>query len=97
MNRISERALTDLIPAISEAAESKEIVPKHRRTNPTACEIPDFGSLAPMMLNFGKPVWRLTKADTTWQGKVWEERSNEMHNIHHLFMKLAESLDHERR
>ena len=92
MKRIPKRVLTDLIPAISQAAKDQNIVPKRYRTNVTACEIGDFASLAPMMLQFGKPVWALTKTDTRWQGNVWTDREKEMINIRDIFYALAKDI-----
>lgn len=89
MKRIPERTVSDLIPTLSRAAQYDGIVPEKYRSSPTACEIPDFASLAPMMLEFGKPVWRLTKKDTGWQGTVWEDRKEQMRSLHQLFRQLA--------
>jgi len=56
---------------------------------PICAEIHDFASLAPMMLSNSKPVWRLTKEDTDWQGQVWEQRSAAMAEFKNRFLSLA--------
>ncbi|AKC71408.1 hypothetical protein MB84_20990 [Pandoraea oxalativorans] len=64
-------------------------IAKHCLEDPLCVEIHDFASLAPMMLSNGKPVWRLTKEDTEWQGHVWDQRSAAMGDFKERFFKLA--------
>jgi chromosome partitioning protein len=91
IDRIRKRTLEDLIPTIIEAGGVNAIA-KQCRTEPIAAVIPDFASLAPMMLSRGKPVWRLTQKETDWRGNVWDDRKNEMANLQKLFFSLAESV-----
>src|SRR5262249_53153308 len=90
MKAIPERALTELVPALIEASKRKEIVFPECLKSPTSAGIPDFSSLPPMMLIYGKPVWQLTQKETGWLGTVWDERSAAMRQFRDLLFKLAE-------
>ncbi len=89
IDRITARAREDLLPRLIEFG-GDGAVSKRCMTDPVAVTIPDFASLAPMMLSVGKPLWRLTKQETRWQGNVWEDRSKAMEEIRGLFFGLAE-------
>lgn len=88
INRITSRTSQELIPVLLSVA-GESAVSKGCLTDPVAIEIPDFASLAPMMLSVGKPVWRLTKHDTGWQGNVWDDRERAMTEVKDLFIHLA--------
>ena len=88
IDRIKKRALEELLPAIAQVS-GKEGVAKDCWTSPIAVEIPDFSSLAPMTLTVGKPLWRLTQADTDWRGSVWQDREKAMGEVRDLFIALA--------
>jgi cellulose biosynthesis protein BcsQ len=88
IDRIKERASQELVPGLVAAAGANAVA-KSCLTNPIAVEIPDFASLAPMMLSVGKPVWRLTQPDTGWQGNVWDDRKKAMKEVQALFFDLA--------
>lgn len=88
IDKIRERAATELIPSLIENA-GIEGVAKQCLIEPICAEIHDFASLAPMMLLNSKPVWRLTKDDTDWQGQVWEQRSAAMEEFRKRFVALA--------
>lgn len=89
MDRIPERASKLLLPDLVASAVSKEVVFDACLTDPRAAEIPDFASLAPMMLTHACPVWRLTKEQTEWTGNVWDDRNAEMKKLAELFNGLA--------
>lgn len=88
INRIAQRAKEDLVPTLIELG-GKDAVSTSALHDPVAAVIPDFASLAPMMLMVGKPVWRLTQADTGWQGSVWDERYAAMMEVANIFAQLA--------
>lgn len=92
IDRIAARTTEKLIPSLIEAGGAKSV---HASTlkKPTAAEIPDFASIAPMMLQLGKPAWRLEKKETGWQGAVWEDRQKAMNEVKDLFFKLAELIE----
>lgn len=92
MNQIPKRTMEELLPSLQKSAPDKETVPSRFLTKPTIAEIPDFGSLAPMMLTHGKPVWRLTQADTKWSGSVWDERSQTMTMLKKIFFAIADAV-----
>lgn len=89
MRRLPQRALMQLMPAYEHVAGKDALVDRCRK-NPSIVEIPDFSSLAPMMLTHGKPVWDLTQTDTDWRGNVWEERAATMAQLKAKFFELAE-------
>lgn len=89
MDRIKERVIAELLPAMVAASGVKEIVAEAAWNQPVAVEIPEFASLGPMMLTQGKPVWALTKVETGWTGAVWEDRKPAMEDFGSRFMELA--------
>lgn len=89
IDRITARARDELVPKLIEFGGKAAVSPPCLK-NPVSATIPDFASLAPMMVSVGKPLWRLTKQDTKWQGNVWDERSKVMGEIQGLFFSLAE-------
>lgn len=91
ITKISERASQELIPSYIEAGGTGA-VRKEAIADAVAVEIADFSSLAPMMLSVGKPVWRLNKHETDWQGTVWKDREKAMGEFRDLFFELAEQV-----
>lgn len=89
IDKIRQRSAQELIPALIAAA-GKGAVSKQCLAEPICAEIHDFASLAPMMLQNGKPVWHLTKQDTDWQGNVWEQRAQAMNEFRARFFAIAE-------
>jgi len=89
IDKIANRAREKLLPALIDAG-GKQAVQVETLTEPTAVAIPDFASIAPMMLQLGKPAWRLEKKETEWQGAVWDNREEAMQEIKQLFFKLAD-------
>ena len=89
IDRIRERATQELIPALISVA-GVGAVSKRCLAEPICAEIHDFASLAPMMLQNGKPVWHLTKQDTDWQGNVWDQREKAMHEFRDRFFSLSD-------
>lgn len=88
IDKIRSRATQELIPSIIDASGNDGIA-KRCLVEPICAEIHDFASLAPMMLSNSKPVWRLTKEDTDWQGQVWDQRSTAMKEFQKRFFALA--------
>lgn len=92
MNKIPERSQKVLMPSIMAATKQKAVFDECL-TTPTVVEIPDFGSLAPMMLRYAKPVWRLSKRETGYAGVVLEDRRRFMRQCKQLFFNLAERVE----
>ncbi|HEY0023978.1 MAG TPA: ParA family protein [Longimicrobium sp.] len=93
MDRIPQRVREELVPKLIAATGTQDVIAGACLSNPTASEIPDFASLGPMMLTFAKPVWRLTKEETEWQGKVWDDRKEEIERFRDRFFRLAAYVD----
>lgn len=92
MELIPQRVVEQLLPAMVEASNSKDVVLESCWTKPVAIEIPDFASLAPMMLTHGKPVWNMTEKETGWSGVVWAGRKEEMDRFKDRFYSLVDSV-----
>lgn len=92
MKRIPQRAISQLMPSLVEASKDAKTVAEHCWTAPTIAEIGEFSSLAPMMLTWGKAVWKLTPAETGWAGNVWTQRKEAMDSFRDLFYKLADNV-----
>jgi cellulose biosynthesis protein BcsQ len=90
MKLIPQRVISDLMPSLVAASGDKGIVSEACWTEPTVAEIAEFASLAPMMLTWGTPVWKLTSQQTGWSGSVWDQRSEAMETFKRLFFDLAE-------
>lgn len=92
MKRIPQRTISELMPSLVEASKDAKTVAEHCWTNPTIVEIGEFSSLAPMMLTWGKAVWKLTPAETGWAGNVWLQRKEAMDSFRDIFYKLADNV-----
>ena len=92
MERIPKRVLNQLLPSLVESA-SKDVVLESCWNNPVVVEIPDFASLAPMMLTHGKPIWGLTERETGWSGSVWIGRKAEMDSLKTKFWSVVENIE----
>lgn len=93
MQLIPKRVVERLLPSMIDASGSKDVVLESCWTAPVAVEIPDFASLAPMMLTHGKPVWNLTEKETGWGGIVWVGRQEEMSNFKAKFYHLVDVVE----
>lgn len=92
MKRIPQRVLSQLLPAIVQATSDASSVAEACWNDPTVAEIAEFASLAPMMLQWGKPVWKLTASETGWAGSVWDQRKAAMDGFKELFYKIADDV-----
>lgn len=92
MKRIPQRAINQLMPTLVEAAGDKSIIDEGSWEKPTIAEIGEFSSLAPMMLTWGKAVWKLTSDETGWTGNVWTQRREAMDEFRKLFFALADKV-----
>ncbi|MCS3454285.1 cellulose biosynthesis protein BcsQ [Aeromonas sp. BIGb0405] len=101
MKRIPEQINECLLPILTKSStEERPLCPVTRETY-IAAQIPDFGSLAPLMQEVGKPVFSITKADTAlitdsgaeWNGATWDDATARMDNYRRCFKQLAERLE----
>lgn len=92
MDRIGERAEEELVPALIEAAGTSKVIASGREKDPAVANIPDFTGLGPIMLSAGKPVWRITKQDAEWVGKVWTQTGVRLDAFRDLHYELADSI-----
>lgn len=92
IKRIPQRTMGELMPSLVEASKDAKTVAENCWTNPTIVEIGEFSSLAPMMLTWGKAVWKLTPEETGWAGNVWTQRQEAMESFKNIFYNLAENV-----
>jgi chromosome partitioning protein len=66
----------------------------------TATEIPDFGSLATLMQEYGKAIFQIEQSDTKiitdsgypWAGATWTDAKRRMEKFKQKFEELAQRL-----
>lgn len=101
MNRIPEAVDEQLLPVLREYSDKeRDLTGGLVRGTVLITEIPDFGSLAPCMQEWGKAVFQITQADTAavdrnghqWQGATWTDAEERMKNYRHCFEKISERL-----
>ena len=92
MERIAERAQTELLPSLVDVSGDPGIVAPGLLKVPTVASIPDFSGLGPIMLAVGKPVWRIEKAEADFRGVVWEQTEDRLEDFRDTHYKLAQSL-----
>lgn len=92
IDKIAERTTEKLLPSLIESGGKDAVYPAVL-SDPITTAIPDFASIAPMMLQLGKPAWRLEKRETGWQGAVWDDRERAMNEVRELFFNLAEAIN----
>lgn len=102
MNRIPETIENFLYPILKKhSTQEIDLTSGIPSKDATVVQIPDFGSLAPLMHETGKPVFEITKDDTgllnedgtTWAGNVWTEAVPRMERYKACFAEIAERLE----
>ena len=102
MNRIPETIDKHLYPILTKHSTKQiDLTSGIPPEEATVVQIPDFGSLAPLMHETGKPVFEITKEDTglldedgrTWGGNVWEEAMPRMERYKACFAEIANRLE----
>lgn len=86
MNRIPESVQTYLIPVLKKhSTDSLDLCSNLKHDEITATEIPDFGSLSPLMQECGKAIFNIQRHDTakiangsSWGGATWTNAVDRM-------------------
>ncbi|TWA61697.1 cellulose biosynthesis protein BcsQ [Azospirillum brasilense] len=101
MDRIPGKIESKLLPAVKQFSTSDwDLTCGLDARQGIVAKIPDFGSLAPLLQETGKPVFQLTPRDTRlindgseWAGKVWTQASERMDEYRAQLMHLVERLN----
>lgn len=99
MGRIPEAIREKLIPVFRRySTEDWDLLETIRTDDDiSVTEIPDFGSLAPLMQEFGKPVFEIAREDTAaitdsgvpWSGATWIDAQRRMDDYKAKFNDIA--------
>lgn len=100
MKRIPEQIATHLVPVLARHSDqTRELCPL-TPDQLIATQIPDFGTLAPLMQEVGKPVFGILQQDTAlvtesgqpWGGGTWADAERRMASFRACFDELAKRL-----
>ena len=100
MKRIPEQITTCLVPALARHSNAGHVMCPWKPEEYIAAQIPDFGTLAPLMQEVGKAVFSISQADTAlvteaggqWGGKTWTDAERRMESFRASFKLLADRL-----
>ncbi|MBR8061539.1 ParA family protein [Burkholderia ambifaria] len=97
MKRIPEQITTYLVPALEKLSTPNKNLCPLSNDEFIAAQIPDFGTLAPLMQEVGKPVFSITQEDTAlvtesgvaWAGGTWTDAQKRMATYKTCLEQLA--------
>lgn len=97
MKRIPEQIDAHLVPVLRRHSTPERNLCPLEKENFIAAQIPDFGTLAPLMQEVGKPVFNISQADTglvtdtgqPWAGGTWSDAERRMASYKECFGQLA--------
>jgi chromosome partitioning protein len=100
MKRIPEQIATYLVPALAKYSTPERALCPMSSDEVIATQIPDFGTLAPLMQEVGKPVFNILQEDTkfmtesggSWAGATWTDAEKRMGTYKACFEQLAARL-----
>lgn len=87
MDRIPLKVESQLLPVLKKYSTSDmDLTSGLTRDSINAADIPDFGGLAPVMMEFGKPIYSIEQKDTAvasaketpWSGQTWTDAVDRM-------------------
>lgn len=102
IDRIPQKAVSDLFPVLNKHSDADHnLLFNIDETTLVAAEVPDFGSLAPIMQEFGKAVYSIERNDTkvatagggAWGGATWNDAQKRMVKYKSVYLKLYERLE----
>jgi len=102
MERIPKAIRENLLPVLNNYSKQEwNLLPIDINAQISVTEIPDFGSLAPLMQEFGKPVFEINQEDTKvitdtgkpWTGVTWVDAQNRMKSFKSKFEDIVKRLD----
>lgn len=101
IQRIPEQISSCLLPVLGKySTEQRQLCPIAYEEF-IATQIPDFGTLGPLMQEVGKAVFEVSQEDTglvtdsgiPWAGGTWTDAQKRMENFKDCFKKLADRLN----
>lgn len=100
IQRIPEQISACLIPVLSKFSTTERPLCSITKEEYIATQIPDFGTLGPLMQEVGKAVFEISQHDTelvtengiAWAGATWTDAEQRMKNFKGCFKQLAERL-----
>lgn len=103
MNRIPSAIRDNLIPVLRRYSTEKwDLLDAIKTDNDiSVTEIPDFGSLAPLMQEYGKPVFEISQHETSaitdsgapWAGATWKDAVERMQIYEAKFKDITARLE----
>jgi cellulose biosynthesis protein BcsQ len=96
-NRIPHQITTSLVPILGKHSNEHRQLCPWKQEDFIAAQIPDFGTLAPLMQEVGKPIFSITQEDTAlvtesgnvWAGGTWTDAENRMATYKTCLEKLT--------
>ena len=100
LKRIPEQIATHLVPVLLKHSTADRPLCPLNPEQFIAAQIPDFGTLAPLMQEVGKPVFGISQQDTAlvtesgvaWAGGTWTDAEKRMAGYRACFSQLADRL-----
>ncbi|WNY28971.1 hypothetical protein MmiEs2_11840 [Methanimicrococcus stummii] len=102
VDRIPQKAISNLFPVLQNHSDSDhDLLFNIDSKSLVAAEVPDFGSLAPLMQEFGKAVYSITRDDTkratetgiSWGGATWNDAQRRMEKYKGVYSKMYDRLE----
>lgn len=99
MNRIPIKVKDELLPVLkSHSTDDIDLTSGLNETSIVAATIPDFGSLSPLMQEYGKAIFQIEREDTkaiskqAWGGGTWINAVNRMSKYKEQFEEISARL-----
>ncbi|MHC1754333.1 MAG: ParA family protein [Methanosarcina sp.] len=99
MNRIPIKVKNELLPVLKKySTDEIDLTSGLDETNVVAATIPDFGSLSPLMQEFGKAIFQVEREDTkvlgekAWGGRTWNDAVARMNKYKEQFEEISKRL-----
>lgn len=102
MDRIPHKINNELFPVlIKHSVEGHDLTSNLGINEISVTNIPDFGSLAPLMQEVGKAVFQITREDTSlitesqlpWGGGTWKDASKRISDFKEKFIEIQHRLE----
>lgn len=102
IERIPQKTINNLFPVLRKySTETHNMLNGIVDSNVIAAEVPDFGSLAPVMQEYGKPVFEINQDDTksateggqAWSGATWKDAVERMGKYKKTFEQMMARLE----
>lgn len=101
MDKIPDKVISELFPVLSKYSDDiRDMTSGLGKDDIYVTVIPDFTSLAPLMHEFGKPVFRIERTDSKvitpsgrpWTGVAWDDAQKRMNDYRSKFEDIEKRL-----